>query len=169
LENALAKTGKMTMHQTLTSWGAIHQGPEPASEIFVVDDDENMRDMLEASLAPEGYPVSSFADGDAFLRAASARLPFCVFLDIVMPRRSGLEVLKELRARQNWMPIFLMSARYDNPTMVEAMRSGADDYIRKPFDRHAPVRRVRAAVEAWSCRQQKTSSAALQRSETEEG
>jgi two-component system, LuxR family, response regulator FixJ len=168
LENALANTGKMTMHQRLTTWHAIHQGPKPASEIFVVDDDENMRDMLEASLATEGFPVSSFADGDALLRAAGARLPLCVFLDIVMPRRSGLEVLKELRARQNWMPIYLMSARHDNPTMVEAMRSGADDYLRKPFDRHAPVMRVRAAVEAWSCREQKTRGALLRRSETEE-
>jgi two-component system, LuxR family, response regulator FixJ len=162
----------MTMHQTLTSWDAIHQGPKQgpklASEIFVVDDDEDMRDMLEASLAPEGFPVSSFADGDAFLRATSTRLPLCVFLDVVMPRRSGLEVLEELRARQNWMPIYLMSARHDSPTMLEAMRNGADDYIRKPFDRHAPVMRVRAAVEAWSCREQKIGGSVL-RSETEEG
>ena len=142
------------MDQALTAWDASYQDFKPANEIFVVDDDENTRDLLEATLAPEGYPVTSFPDGDTFLRAASTRLPLCVFLDIVMPRRSGLEVLKELRARQFSTPIFLMSARDDAPTIVEGMKSGAQDYIRKPFDRQAPALRVRDAVQVWSCRGQ---------------
>src|SRR5712671_1844657 len=99
---------EIDMDQALTAWSASYRDFKPASEIFVVDDDENMRDLLEATLAPEGFPVTSFADGDAFLRAASTRLPLCVFLDVVMPKRSGLDVLKELRARQYSTPIFLM-------------------------------------------------------------
>jgi two-component system response regulator FixJ len=156
------------MDQALTAWSASYRDFKPASEIFVVDDDENMRDLLEATLAPEGFPVTSFADGDAFLRAASTRLPLCVFLDVVMPKRSGLDVLKELRARQYSTPIFLMSARDDTPTVVEAIKNGAHDYIRKPFDNHAPALRVRDAVRVWSCREQRKSTSDLQLSEADE-
>lgn len=156
------------MNQALTSWDGSYRGPKPAGEIFVVDDDENMRDLLEATLVPEGFAVTSFEDGDSFLRTASTRVPICVFLDVVMPKRSGLEILKELRARQYWTPVILMSARDDTPTVVEAIKSGAHDYIRKPFDRHAPVLGVRNAIEAWSCREQITSALAIQPGETDE-
>jgi two-component system response regulator FixJ len=142
------------MDQELMPWSESHQNVKPAREIFVVDDDENMRDILAATLAPEGFPVTSFEDGDSFLRAASTRVPICVFLDVVMPRRSGLEILRELRARQYWTPIFLISARDDTQMVVEAMRNGAYDYIRKPFNRFAPALRVRDAIEVWSCRAQ---------------
>lgn len=168
MEYAPAKTGKLIMDQALSAWSGSYQDFKPASEIFVVDDDETMRELLEATLAPEGFPVTSFADGDSFLRAASTRLPLCVFLDVVMPRRSGLDVLKELRARQYSTPIFLMSARDDAPTIVEAMKNGAQDYIRKPFDNHAPALRVRDAVQVWSCREQKKTALDLQPSQADE-
>jgi two-component system, LuxR family, response regulator FixJ len=156
------------MDQALTAWDSTYQDFKPANEIFIVDDDENVRDLLEATLAPEGYPVTSFADGDLFLRATSSRLPLCVFLDIVMPRRSGLEILKELRARQFSTPIFLMSARDDTPTVVEGIKNGAQDYIKKPFDREAPALRVRDAVQVWSCRRQRKSTPDLQPIEADE-
>jgi two-component system response regulator FixJ len=142
------------MSQELVTWNSQRANVRPVSEIFVVDDDEDMRDLLCAALAPEGFPVTAFEDGDSFLSAASSRVPICVFLDVVMPKRSGLEVLKELRAREFWTPIFLVSARDDTQMVVEAMRNGAHDYIRKPFDQLAPAQRVRNAVEVWSCREQ---------------
>jgi FixJ family two-component response regulator len=156
------------MDQALTARAPSYQDIKPASEIFVVDDDENMRDLLEAVLAPEGFPVTTFADGESFLRAASARLPLCVFLDIVMPRRSGLEVLKELRTRQFSTPIFLMSARDDTPTVVEGIKYGAQDFIRKPFERQAPALRVRDAVQVWSCREQTKNPLDLHQGEVDE-
>src|SRR5580692_11765114 len=119
----IGQSRKITMDRPLTSWGASRRRARSASEIFVVDDDEDVRDLLEAALAPEGFPVTGFSDGDSFLQAVGSRLPLCVFLDVVMPRRSGLEILRELRARQYWAPIFLMSARDDVPTVVEGMRS----------------------------------------------
>jgi two-component system, LuxR family, response regulator FixJ len=121
------------MLQELIPWSGSYQDVRPTAEIFVVDDDEHMRDLLAAALAPEGFPVTSFEDGDSFLEAAGTRVPVCVFLDVVMPRRSGLEVLKELRARQYWTPIILISARDDAQMVVEAMKNGAHDYLRKPF------------------------------------
>jgi len=112
--------------------------------------------------------VTGFSDGDSFLQAVGSRLPLCVFLDVVMPRRSGLEILRELRARQYWAPIFLMSARDDVPTVVEGMRSGAHDYIKKPFDRAAPVLRARGVVEMRSDRELISSISELPSSETNE-
>ena len=78
-----------------------------------------------------------------------------IFLDLVMPHRSGLEILKELRAQQFFEPIVIVSARDDFSTVVEAMKNGAHDYLRKPFDFNAPVLRARSAVEEWSRRQYK--------------
>jgi two-component system, LuxR family, response regulator FixJ len=150
------------MNQNLIPWGESYQNVSPAREIFVVDDDENMRDILASTLATEGFPVTTFEDGDSFLRAASKRVPICVFLDIVMPRRSGLEILRELRARHYWTPVFITSALDDFPTVVEAMKCGAHDYIRKPFDQHAPALRVRSAVEAWLRREGERSALHVQ-------
>jgi len=148
------KQGKTMMGQTTIPWGMDDNDRKAASEIFVVDDDENVRDLLEAALAPVGFPVSSFEDGDSFLKAASTRVPICVFLDVVMPRRSGLEVLKELQARHFWTPVFLISAREDSSMIVEGMKSGAHNYIRKPIDENAPVSLVHDAIEVWSRRDQ---------------
>ena len=154
------------MLQDIIPWNGIRQDKRPVSEIFVVDDDEDMRDLLIASLAPAGFRVTGFENGDSFLAAASTRVPICVFLDVVMPKRSGLEVLKELRARQFWTPIFLISARDDTQMVVEAMKNGAHDYIRKPFDRFAPALRVRDAIEVWSCRSQTGSTQDILAGET---
>ena len=136
-----------------------YQVVRPANEIFVVDDDEDMRDILAAALSPEGFPVTAFGDGDLFLNAIQAQVPLCVFLDVAMPQRSGLEILEDLRALNFWTPIVVVSACDDVPTIVEAMRNGAYDYIRKPFDHHAPGLRVRNALAKWSHREQETSAA----------
>jgi FixJ family two-component response regulator len=93
--------------------------------------------------------VTTFADGDSFLSAAKTRVPICVFLDVVLPERSGLEILQELRTQQYLAPIVLVSALDDLATAVEGMKHGAVDYIRKPFDRYAPAARARDAVEFW--------------------
>jgi len=123
---------------------------KPANEIFIVDDEEDMRDIIAAALAPERIPVTTFADGDALLSALGLRVPLCVFLDVAMPRRSGLDILKEIRARNLWTPTFLISGVDDVSIAVEAMKYGAYDYIRKPVDRFAPGQRARKAIELWA-------------------
>ena len=130
------------------------------SEIFVVDDDDRMRELLAAILSLEGYPVTGFTDGEAFLKA-SARKPVCVFLDVMMPGRSGIDILKELSARRYEPPVFLISGRGDTPMVVDALKSGAQDFLHKPFDPYAAVERVRAAVELWSRRREKQTGAGI--------
>jgi two-component system response regulator FixJ len=153
------------MGQDLGSWSGRYENVKPAKEIFVVDDDEYVRDILEGVLAPEGFPVRAFEDGDAFLAEAKTRVPVCLFLDVMMPGRSGLEVLRELRARRYWTPTYLMSARDDFSTVVEAMKNGGHDYIRKPFDFSAPVTQLHSAIELWSRREQDNDALDLQMSE----
>jgi FixJ family two-component response regulator len=153
---------EIDMDQNLMPWSGSYQDIKPAKEIFVVDDDEDMRDILTAALAPEGFPVTAFEDGKSFLEAARTRIPICLFLDVVMPEMSGLEILLELRARRYWTPTFLTSARDDFPTVVEAMKNGGHDYIRKPFDRGAPAAALHSAIELWSRREREDSDLDLQ-------
>jgi FixJ family two-component response regulator len=133
--------------------------------IVVVDDDEEVRKILKLVLSTEGHPIVSFADGETFLRKADARVPICVFLDIVMPGRSGIQILKELNARSYEAPVFIMSASNDASTVVEGIKSGAKDFLQKPFDPYTAVQKVRDALEIWSTRNEKKSAPDLARTE----
>jgi FixJ family two-component response regulator len=119
------------------------------SEIFVVDDDEMMLDALSALFAPEGCRVTCFAEGCTFLAAAKLRTPACILLDVNMPDISGLDMLRELDAPHYPAPILIVSGRNDVPTAVSAIRSGAFDFIEKPFNAAQMVTRVREAIAEW--------------------
>jgi two-component system, LuxR family, response regulator FixJ len=108
-----------------------------------------MQSLLAAALAPEGYSITTFDGADSLLAATNSRVPICIFLDMVMPKRTGLDTLKELRARNYWTPIFMITGTSDLTTAVEAMKRGAQDYITKPFDPVTTALRVRKAVELW--------------------
>src|SRR5207302_9190775 len=103
----------------------------------------------------EGYQVCGLAGGASFLAAARSRPPSCVILDVHMPGQSGLDILRELNARQYPAPIFIISGIGDIPMAVEAIKNGALDFIEKPFDASTVVTRVREAVEAWARRAQR--------------
>ncbi|MCP8940012.1 response regulator [Alsobacter sp. SYSU M60028] len=117
------------------------------SEIFVVDDDPSVRDALRVVFELEGFRVSVFPDGAAFLAAIRTRSPECVLLDVHMPGRSGLDVLNELGVNFG-APVFMISGQGDIPMAVEAIKHGAHDFLEKPFDADTIVTRVREALEA---------------------
>ena len=121
----------------------------PDGEIFIVDDDPMVRDMLSTLFTLEGYQVESFAEGNSFLAAARARKPACILLDVNMPGRSGIDILKELHARGYPAPVFMISGQADVPLAVSAIKSGAVDFIEKPFNIEAVVGRVRDALAAY--------------------
>jgi FixJ family two-component response regulator len=123
-----------------------------ASELFIVDDDASVRDALSLVFTIEGFRVMRFAEGESFLAEARTRTPACVLLDVNMPGRSGLDILRAIDAQHYEAPIFIISAQGDIPTAVDAIRNGAFDFIEKPFEPQAVVARVCAAVEAWSRR-----------------
>jgi two-component system response regulator FixJ len=118
----------------------------PAREIFVVDDDPTIHDVLSATFTFGGLSVVSFVDGNSFLSAASIQRPACVLLDINMPDRCGLDILKEIDAKKYPAPIIMISGHGDVPAVVNAIKSGAHDFIEKPFEPEAVLGRVHEAI-----------------------
>ena len=123
-------------------------------EIFVVDDDPAVRETLSVVLSAAGYQVVCFADGAALLAVARSRSPLCIFLDVHIPGRSGLDILKELHAEDYPAPIFMISGRGDIAMAVDAIKNGALDFIEKPFRGAEIVTRVEEAVGAFARRLQ---------------
>ncbi len=101
-------------------------------KILLVDDDRDLVDMLRYAFQREGYRVITALDGEAGLRTFTAELPDLVVLDLALPRRNGLEVLKEIR-RVSKAPIIMLTCMGDEEHIVTAFEMGADDYVAKPF------------------------------------
>jgi FixJ family two-component response regulator len=129
------------------------QAAPSAGEIFIVDDDPAIRQMLSIVFAQAGYHATCFAEGAALLASARTTVPACIILDINIPGRSGLDILKQLNAEDYPAPVFVISGEGDIPTAVDAIRSGALDFIEKPFRSGDVVNRVREIIEAWGQRQ----------------
>ena len=122
------------------------------SELFIVDDDQSTRDALSVVFTLAGYRVSLFADAERFLAAARRTKPAAVLLDLHLPGKSGLAVLKELDAPHYPAPIFIVSGDGDIDHAVEAVKFGAFDYVVKPFDGRTLVTRVGNAAAAFARR-----------------
>src|SRR3546814_506634 len=111
--------------------------------IFVVDDDEAVRDSLAAVLEAEGLDVEAFDTGEAFLAAFDLERPGCLLVDVRMPGMSGLELHEALVARGARIPVIMITGQGDVPTAVRAMKAGVDEFIEKPVDPNQMVRMVR--------------------------
>jgi FixJ family two-component response regulator len=126
-------------------WNATSRG-----EVFVIDDDARTREALSNGLQEKGYDVISFADGAALLSYARTHTPACAFIEVDAADRSGLEVLKKLRSENCLAPIFVTSANGGIPLAVDAIRSGAFDFIVKPVRISEVVDRLEEAIGAYS-------------------
>lgn len=100
--------------------------------ILIADDDELMVDVLQRELAREGYSTLVCFNGEDALRLARTEDPDLILLDVMMPKRNGFEVCRELRA-ENTVPILMLTARGEEMDQVMGLKLGADDYIVKPF------------------------------------
>jgi FixJ family two-component response regulator len=116
----------------------------PAAErlVHVVDDDESIRELLTWLMKRAGVRVRAYESARAFLSAWRDEGPACIVLDLHLPDMSGLDVQRELMARGPCPPIVFLSGRADVPKAVHAVKSGAVDFIEKPFD----YRRIVALV-----------------------
>ena len=117
-------------------------------EIMLVDDDPGVRKTLYGLLSHEGFTVTSFAEGASFLVEARKRIPACIILDVHMPGKSGLDILKELNAEDYQAPIIIMSGQADIPLAVDSIKSGAFDFVQKPIRGRDLVERIEEAIEA---------------------
>ncbi|MRG95330.1 sigma-54-dependent transcriptional regulator [Polyangium spumosum] len=120
---------------------------KPRARVLVVDDEASARSGLEKLLRQEGYAVDVAPDGPTALQIASDRPPDVVVTDLKMPRMDGLELLQKLRAMYPSVPVIMVTAFGEVSTAVQAMRSGADDYLTKPVDFDALTLSIERAIE----------------------
>ena len=117
--------------------------------VVVVDDDPSVCDALLLLLRIDGFEAASFGDGESFFESLTSSTPSCVILDLQLPGRSGLAVLKQLSDMHFAPPVFVISGQSDIPMAVEAMKLGAIDFLEKPFSAAAIIDRVREAVRTY--------------------
>ena len=118
------------------------------AKVFIVDDDDAVRNSLRLLFKTVGIEAIGFESGDQFLQDFDSDWQGCVVLDIRMPGTSGLEVQKLLNERGNCMPIIFITGHGDVPMAVEAMQSGAFDFVQKPFRDQELMDRVSQALSA---------------------
>jgi two-component system response regulator FixJ len=127
--------------------------------VFVVDDDEAIRDSLRALMEAEGLAVETFASGREFLDAQTGGSG-CLLLDVQMPDMDGLELLGALAARGAAPPVIMITGHADVPLAVKAMQAGAMDFIEKPFTDTAILDGVHQALDRGERVRQKQTFAA---------
>ncbi len=115
------------------------------ARILLVEDDPSIREVTALGLTAAGFGVTVAADGAEGLDRWRAERPDLVLLDVMLPRLDGLEVLRAIR-REATTPVVMLTARADTIDVVVGLESGADDYVRKPFEMPELVARVRAAL-----------------------
>ncbi|HWA48848.1 MAG TPA: response regulator FixJ [Dongiaceae bacterium] len=129
----------------------IRMGAMPGDRlVFIVDDDEAVRDSLELLLESAGHLVKAFeaaADALEFCRASS---PACIVTDVRMPEMDGLEFQERLAASGIQVPVIVMTGHADVPLAVRAMKAGAVDFIEKPFSDDAMLASIEAALKRRS-------------------
>jgi len=123
-------------------------------KILIADDEANMRWVLERALSKAGYDVETAEDGQIALDRAFSERPDLVLVDLKMPKIDGISVLKRLKEHYPDLMIVMMTAHGNTATAVEAMKSGAHDYLMKPFDIDELLITVRKAFEVESLREQ---------------
>ncbi len=116
----------------------------PLPRILVVEDDRTLREGLREALRAQGFAVDVAPDGEAGARALDTLTFDLVVLDLMLPGRSGLELLRTLRLTDRDTPVIILTARGDESDKVLGLELGADDYVTKPFGLRELIARIRA-------------------------
>ena len=119
--------------------------PDPT--VYIVDDDPDMRDSLRWLLKTVGLRSVTFSSAGEFLQRFSGEGPACLVLDVRMPGTSGLDLFAEMNARGLRMPVLFITAYADVPMAVRAMKSGAVEFLEKPFNGQVLLEKIQRAVE----------------------
>lgn len=123
---------------------------EPKAIVFVVDDDESVRESLGSLIRSAGMRVETFASAQRFLtspQSNSVGAPSCLVLDVHLPGLSGLDLQKRMADLNIEIPIIFITGRGDIPTTVRAMKAGAIEFLTKPFRDHDLLDAIRQAIE----------------------
>ncbi len=113
-------------------------------QLLIAEDEHRVASFLERGLRAEGYAVTVAHDGERAAQLATTEAFALVILDLRLPKKDGLAVLREIRAVKPALPVLILTARDDLPSKVEGLNTGADDYLTKPFAFEELVARIRA-------------------------
>ncbi|HUN25775.1 MAG TPA: response regulator transcription factor [Steroidobacteraceae bacterium] len=119
---------------------------EPTPTVFVVDDDEAVRNSLRFLLKSVGLPTQTMSSASEFLASYQPHQPGCLVLDVRMPAMSGLELQQHLNLRGAIIPVIFITGHGDIPMAVEAMQHGAFDFLQKPFRDQDLIDRIQRAL-----------------------
>ncbi len=117
-----------------------------ATTVYVVDDDEALRQSICYLINGRGYATTDFPSAEAFLAGYDAKRPGCLLLDLHLPRMSGIELLEWLAARADLRPVIMLTGHGDIPTAVRAMKAGALDFLQKPFHDAELLERIAQSI-----------------------
>jgi FixJ family two-component response regulator len=120
---------------------------EPIPIVFVVDDDESVRESLGGLIRSAGMSVETFASAQQFLAGPRTDAPSCLVLDVHLPGLSGLDLQKRMAEVNLETPIIFITGRGDIPTTVRAMKAGAIEFLTKPFRDHELLDAIGQAIE----------------------
>jgi two-component system, LuxR family, response regulator FixJ len=128
----------------------VVRDPRTASQtepiVYVVDDDVTTLDSIKDLVETLDIPVKTFAAADRFLRAYDAARPGCLLLDLRMPGMGGLDLLRVLRDRGIALPVIVLTGYGDVPTVIDAFKTGVDEFLEKPCKASVLLKYVRQAV-----------------------
>jgi len=131
--------------------------------VFLIDDDQAIRDAVGLLLRTHGLAVEAFSSAVDFLKSDAIQRPSCLLLDVRMPGMSGLDLQKHLRAKNQQIPIIFITGHGDVPMAIRAMKSGAFDFVEKPFQAEMLLSRIHEALafdDQERCRQVQRDEAA---------
>ncbi|MDY4077918.1 MAG: response regulator transcription factor [Clostridium sp.] len=114
-------------------------------KILIVDDEKEIRDLIEIYLKSEGYETLKAADGEEALRILSIEEPDLIILDIMMPKMNGIDACLKIREERQ-MPIIMLSAKSEDVDKILGLNMGADDYLTKPFNPLELIARVKSQL-----------------------
>ena len=121
--------------------------PPTTPRIFIVEDDDAVRESLQLVLESLGHTVSAFASAGAFLEQFNSDLAGCLVLDIRMPGMNGMELQRKLNDSNSMLPIIFVTGHGDVPMAVEAMQQGAFDFIQKPYREQQLLEKIERALQ----------------------
>jgi two-component system response regulator FixJ len=124
-----------------------HQTTETKQTVYVVDDDPSARTSLCWLLNTENIASRAFASAEAFLEQWSSAWTGCITVDIRMPGKTGLQLQEELNARNNLLPVIVLTGHADVPIAIRAMKLGAYDFLEKPYSDNKLLTCVKTALE----------------------
>ena len=129
-------------------------------KIYIVEDDDNIRDMVLYALTSAGFMAEGFSDGEMFWQALESGSPTLLLLDIMLPGEDGITILKRLKAspKHKVLPVIILSAKGAEYDRIKGLDLGADDYITKPFSVLEVISRIRAVLRRSESAEQTDSS-----------